>query len=430
MIIHIVTAGESLSQLAAEYGVDIRNLAADNGISTNDSLVVGQALVVQIPEVVHTVQRGETLTSIAAAYGITAVALLRNNFWLKGSSRLVTGDRIVISYSEQQKKGTFSTNSYAYPHVNSGLLRSQMPYLTYFTPFTYGIAADGGLVDLNDGEMRRIAGEYGTDTLLHLSTLTEGGGFSSERASMIFQNDAMRERLTDDIIQTVDEKNFTGVDVDFEFIAPSEKYDYIQFLQELRLRLNPQGKLLFSAVAPKTYDDQPGVLYEGHDYAGIGAAVNFVLLMTYEWGYTYSEPMAVAPLPSVRRVVEYATTRISANKLFMGIPTYGYDWTLPYVKGGAGASSISPVEAVNLARRYGADILYDETAQSPWFRYTDDDGRLHEVWFEDARSISAKLALANQFGLYGIGYWNSMRDFPQNWVILNAEYDILNLSLL
>ena len=114
----------------------------------------------------------------------------------------------------------------------------------------------------------------------------------------------------------------------------------------------------------------------------------------------------------------------------MGIPTYGYDWTLPYVKGGAGAPSVSPVEAVNLARRYGADILYDETAQSPWFRYTDDDGRLHEVWFEDARSISAKLALANQSGLYGIGYWNSMRDFPQNWVILNAEYDILNLSLL
>ena len=83
MIIHIVTAGESLSQLAAEYGVDIRNLAADNGISTNDSLVVGQALLVQIPEVVHTVQRGETLTSIAAAYGITAVALLETIFGLR-----------------------------------------------------------------------------------------------------------------------------------------------------------------------------------------------------------------------------------------------------------------------------------------------------------------------------------------------------------
>ena len=54
MIIHIVTAGESLSQLATEYGVNIRNLAADNGVSVNDSLVVGQALVVRIPDTVHT----------------------------------------------------------------------------------------------------------------------------------------------------------------------------------------------------------------------------------------------------------------------------------------------------------------------------------------------------------------------------------------
>ena len=430
MIIHIVTAGESLSQLAAEYGVNIRNLAADNGVSVNDSLVVGQALVVRIPDTVHTVGRGETLSSVAAAYGVTALSLLRNNFWLKGSSRLTTGDELVISYKDNQKRGSFAVNSYAYPYINSGLLRSQMPYFTYFTPFTYGIAADGGLVELNDREMISIAKDYGTDTLLHLSTLTEGRGFSSDRASMIFQNEDMRIRLIEEIMQTVEEKNFNGVDVDFEFISPAEKYDYIQFLHELRLRLNPQGKLLFSAVAPKTYDEQPGVLYEGHDYAGIGAAVNFVLLMTYEWGYTYSEPMAVAPLPSVRRVVEYATTRIASNKLFMGVPTYGYDWVLPHIKGGPGAPSISPVEAVNLARRYGADIQYDETAQSPWFRYTDDDGRLHEVWFEDARSISAKLALANQFGLYGIGYWNAMRDFPQNLIVLNAEYDILNISLL
>ena len=88
------------------------------------------------------------------------------------------------------------------------------------------------------------------------------------------------------------------------------------------------------------------------------------------------------------------------------------------------------MEAVNLARKYGADILYDETAQSPYFRYTDNDGRLHEVWFEDARSITAKLDLINEFGLFGAGYWNSMREFPQNWVTLNANYNILNISLL
>ena len=139
--------------------------------------------------------------------------------------------------------------------------------------------------------------------------------------------------------------------------------------------------------------------------------------------------MAVAPLNRVREVVEYALTRISASKLFLGVPTYGYDWTLPYVRGGAGAPSLSPVEATQIAVERGAEILYDETAQAPWFRYLDDDGRLHEVWFEDARSISAKLRLAEELNLYGIGYWNSMRKFPQNWIILNANYNILNLSL-
>lgn len=430
MIIHIVDRGDSLSQLAAEYGVSIVNLAADNGLLLDSQLVVGQALVIQVPEIIHTVRRGETLTTIARNYNTTAIQLLRNNFRLGGIDRLTTGDEIVIRYRDENRSRTFAVNSYAYTYIDRGLLRSQMPYLTYFTPFTYGIASGGGLVVPNDEDMIRIADEYGVGSLLHLSTLTEGGNFSSARASLVFGDEAIQNALVDEIIALTQEKGYAGVDVDFEFINPEERYEYIQFLQVLRQRLNAMGMPLFSALAPKTSDTQRGVLYEGHDYPGIGAAANFVLLMTYEWGYTFGPPMAVAPINRVREVVEYALTRISSSKLFLGVPTYGYDWTLPYVRGGAGAPSISPVEAVNLAQRYGADIMYDETAQSPWFRYTDNDGRLHEVWFEDARSITAKLDLAEELNLFGIGYWNLMREFPQNWVTLNANYNILNLSLI
>ena len=105
-------------------------------------------------------------------------------------------------------------------------------------------------------------------------------------------------------------------------------------------------------------------------------------------------------------------------------PTYGYDWPLPFVQGETRAQSISPQAALARARRYGAAIQYDETAQAPWFRYTDGDGVVHEVWFEDARSIRAKLALIPEYGLRGVGYWNLMRDFPQNWRVLNALYRI------
>ena len=424
MIIHVVVAGDTIRGIADRYGVEIENLLADNGLEIEDSLVVGQALVIQIPEQVHIVQQGEDLYSIAGAYGLSIRQLYRNNFKLGGLPDIQTGEQLVIRYTDQGTKGKFVTNSYAYPYIESGLLREQLSYLSYFTPFTYGIRKDGGIVDLDDGELLALSREYGTKPLMHMSTLTEEGVFSNDRASLIFNDLALQEQLIEEIMNVIQSKGYSGLDVDFEFIYPEERYDYIAFLQNLRLTLNPYGYPLFSALAPKTSDTQRGVLYEGHDYAGIGAAVNGVLLMTYEWGYTFGPPMAVAPINNVRRVAEYALTRIPGEKLLLGVPTYGYDWTLPYERGNPGAPSISPVEAVDLARRYGAEIQYDETAQSPWFRYTDDTGALHEVWFEDARSIQKKLALANELGLRGIGYWNSMRRFPQNWIVLNNEYII------
>ena len=145
---------------------------------------------------------------------------------------------------------------------------------------------------------------------------------------------------------------------------------------------------------------------------------------SYEWGYTYGPPMAVAPLPNVRQVLDYALTEIPREKIYLGIPNYGYDWPLPFRQGETAARSISNQEAVALAVRYGAEIQYDQQAQSPWFRYTAADGTAHEVWFEDARSMSAKLRLIQEYGLYGAGYWNLMRPYPQGWVVLNALYTI------
>ena len=164
-------------------------------------------------------------------------------------------------------------------------------------------------------------------------------------------------------------------------------------------------------------------MYQGHDYHGLGEAADGVLLMTYEWGYAFGPPMAVAPLDQVRRVVEYALTEIPADKIWLGIPNYGYDWLLSAPQGSR-ARSLSNPEAVALAARHYAAIRFDPRAQAPWFRYVDGQGQEHEVWFEDARSIRSKLALAAELELYGVGYWNLMRPFPQNWAVLNALYEI------
>ena len=97
-----------------------------------------------------------------------------------------------------------------------------------------------------------------------------------------------------------------------------------------------------------------------------------------------SKPWAIARIYEVRRVFDYAVTAIPANKILMGTPLYGRDWKIPWVQD-TFARTVSPQEAVHLAAKYGVAIQYDDTYQSPFFRYTDEGGQQHEVWFEDAR---------------------------------------------
>ena len=75
------------------------------------------------------------------------------------------------------------------------------------------------------------------------------------------------------------------------------------------------------------------------------------------------------------------------------------------------------MEAVQIASENGVSIEFDDLAQSPHFNYTR-DGIVHEVWFEDVRSIEAKLNLAREYELLGVGYWNLMRPFRANWLLL------------
>ncbi len=426
MEIHIVKPGDTLYGLAAAYGVPQSQLSLDNGLN-GQNLVPGQALVIRFPQVTHTVRPGDTLLAVARRYGVSLRELWQNNPILGGGTAIWPGETLVISYRQAPGPAIF-VNAYAYPSISPALLRSTVPYLSYLTPFTYGFTPQGDLVDLNDTALIAAARQAGTAPLMHLSTLTQDGGFSNELAHLLLNNKDLQARLINNLITALRARGYQGLDVDFEYVFPEDAGAYATFLGRLTQRLNPLGYPVIAALAPKTSATQRGALYEGHDFAAIGAAVNQVLLMTYEWGYTYGPPMAVAPLPNVRQVVEYALTEIPASKIWLGVPNYGYDWPLPYVQGETKAISISSQQAVGLARRYGVEIQYDQRAQAPFFRYLDESGREHEVWFEDARSIRAKLALIPEYNLIGAGYWNLMRDFPQNWMVLSSLYQIRQVN--
>ena len=224
------------------------------------------------------------------------------------------------------------------------------------------------------------------------------------------------------------QKGFGTLDLDLEFIPPEDRESYIEFVQKLVARLNPFGFVVAVDLAPKTYAEQPGLLYESHDYEALGAAANAAVIMAYEWGYKYGPPMAVAPIDQVRRVLDYAVTAIPPEKIFLGMPNYGYEWPLPYVQGETVARTISNQEAIEIAVRENADIFFDEVAQAPYFYYRDDAGQRYVVWFEDARSYEAKDRLLEEYGLRGFAIWTAMEYFQPLWTTLNELYEISKVS--
>lgn len=415
MVIHTVQSGETIYSVARNYDVSPTLLALSNGIT--GSLVVGEDLVVLFPEQVHTVRVGETLSEIAALYGTSVRKLYQNNYYLKGKNTLYPGQTLVISYTDMPSRDIL-TNGYAYPYVNANVLKTSLPYVDYLSPFTYGMTFSGNLIPPKDEEMLDAAYRLGTYGALHLSTLDANDRFDTALATNIFNNYVARETLLKEIAETMRQKNFSLIDVDFEYINGADAENYAAFVQDLK----QLGYPVIAAAAPKTSREQKGQLYEGHDYALLGDAADYLFVMTYEWGYTYGPPMAVAPLPNVRRVLEFAVTETQPDKILMGIPNYGYDFSLPYVAGASRATSIGNRRAVDIARQHKAEIQFDQTAMSPYFTYRDMSGTVHEVWFENARSIYAKFGLLKELGLKGAGYWNLMREFPQLWLLQNALF--------
>ncbi|HAB61589.1 MAG TPA: glycoside hydrolase [Lachnospiraceae bacterium] len=368
---------------------------------------------------IYIVKSGDTVDSVALENEVSVESVLYNN-QIEYPYALAVGQALLLTKgTPSNERKTVSVNGYAYPFIDSYVLNQTLPYLSALSVFSYGFSAEGELVypPLDDTFMIEAAIQFQAAPILTLTPFGPDGQFSNYLISRVVNNWEASENLIQQITETVQAKGFQGVDVDFEYILPEDRVPFAEFVGRLREAINAIGYPVSVALAPKTSDTQAGLLYAGKDYALLGEAADSVLLMTYEWGYTYGPPMAVAPINKVREVVEYAITRIPEYKIDMGIPNYGYDWTLPFVKGESKARTIGNIEAIQIAVENNAEIQFDPVAMSPFFRYTR-DGLEHEVWFEDVRSMEAKFNLVKEFDLRGMGYWQVMKLFRANWLLL------------
>ncbi|MCC2250653.1 MAG: LysM peptidoglycan-binding domain-containing protein [Bacillota bacterium] len=413
---YVVQSGDTLWMIAQRYQIPVQEIAAVNQITDPNLLFVGQML--EIPYYPYIVQLGDSLWEIAQQTGVTVNELMRMNA-ITNPSLIYPGQVLKIPQPSRPVK---EINAYA---TKTGAQGAQeiLAYgrlLTYVTPFTYSIRSDGTITELNDLPILEAAEATNVLPLLVLTNFVEGD-FDSDLAATLLRSPELQEKLITILLEEMQEKGYQGVNFDFEYVYPEDRENYNNFLRRVVARLHPNGYLVTTALAPKIRSDQEGLLYEAHDYKTQGEIVDFIVLMTYEWGWAGGRPLAIAPINEVRKVLDYAITVIPRDKIMMGIPLYGRDWRIPWQEGTV-ARTVSSQEAIQLAATYGAEIQYNDTYQSPYFRYTDGDGQQHEVWFEDARSIQAKYDILRDYDIRGASYWVLGIPFPQNWPVLQNNF--------
>ena len=369
----------------------------------------------------HIVKQGDTLSSIARMHDTTASALAAANQLADGNKLPVGQALIVPPYGAPSR--SITVNGYALPGISDTALYGALPYLTYLTPFAYRARADGSLSELQDSSLIRQAYANDVASMMAVSNQKDDGGFDTAIGHAILTDMAAQGRLIQNVLTTLEQNSYMALNVDFEYLPETDAQAYADFLARLRQRLMPGGYLLSAALAPKTGPEQTGLLYTAHDYEAIGAICDFVILMTYEWGYTYGPPQAVAPIGPVRQVLEYATSVMPSRKVLMGMPNYGYNWTLPFDRSRP-ARSVALADAPRLAYDSLADIRFDQESMAPYFQFYDSNGTEHIVWFDDPRSIMARLELVNTYNLGGVSYWTINRLYRPGFIILSSMFYI------
>lgn len=236
---------------------------------------------------IYVVQQGDTVYKIARNFGVSESDIIYIN-QLVIPYNLVTGQALLIVNQNEYRVTDHIINGYAYPFIQSEVLKETLSYLTELSIFSYGFTEEGNLLppQIDPDWMLYEAKEQGIPLILTLTPFGEDGRFNNNLIHLMVTTPEIKETLISEVVSLCLEKGYAGADIDFEYILAEDREAFAQFVADMTSRLNENGLTGSVALAPKTSATQKGLLYEGKDYKLLGEAANRVLLMTYEWGYT------------------------------------------------------------------------------------------------------------------------------------------------
>lgn len=252
-----------------------------------------------------------------------------------------------------------------------------MPHLDKLTevnPFVYTLKQDGTLAD---------NGSLDQEPWLSFNAAAKARGvrvvptvMSGDRALMhrILSNESSRRTLVDEIVRTVNQKGYDGIDIDFEGKSADTRDYFSAFLRELQAGLGNKWLMCTIETRIPLADQYWGVTMPAgagqysNDLKAINQYCDRVRIMAYdqqridrkvnaEWEARGELYAPVGDPAWIEKVVNHMTQDIAREKLLIGVPTYGYEYAVTAYSGNEYVYDIlwtfNPGYAVPLAQERG-----------------------------------------------------------------------------
>ena len=350
----------------------------------------------------YIVRPGDSLSAIAKSHHTSPETLVRRN-QLGDPRRLCPGLSLVLEGKADAVPAFTELCAALSPQAEPELADTLLPGLSWLCVQGSSLTAQGGLNLPEQEQLLCKARRHQVVPLLTVSNLGPGG-FSPGLAHALISPAEAGRALTDYILKALESQGYRGIDLSFQYLYPFDREAYSAFACRLGEALHTAGYYFFCSLAPKTQATAEAPLCAGQDYAALGAAADRLILLAHGWGGAFTAPQAIAPLDRVAAALDYACALMPQGKLLLSLSWGGCAWVLPWRQGDA-ARPMSAALAVDTAVSAGAEIRYDAAAQAPFFLCPGAGGKRRIIWYEDSRSLLARLELALNRTLAGVSLW-------------------------
>ena len=267
-----------------------------------------------------------------------------------------------------------------------------------------------------DPSIIALAQKYKIKSFFTLTNLgeQEDESWDSTRVEKVLASPTSRQNHIKDILNIFNSLPFDAVTIDYEAVSPSQRRNFTQFIYQLSESLHQKNKLLAIAIHPVS-NRQTEQRYYFQDIVEIAKAADILSVMAYGEHDDESQPGPIASISWLNKITNYLHTKnLPLQKIFLGIPLYGYDWA---VKSHRPAEGLTFQAVEQLAVKNEATLRWDNQSKSPYFTYSN-RGQTHQVWYEDARSVNQKMKLAQANGLGGVSFWRLGGEDPKVWQVV------------